>query len=57
MFCVQFWEQAVAWCLRQAEESFCDFIGVRLFHLSYLDAFAYLLSPGTVGIGHLTIPR
>ncbi len=31
MFCVQFWEQAVLWCLRQAEESFCDFIGIRLF--------------------------
>ena len=57
MFCVQFWEQAVVWCLRQAEESFCDFVGVRLFHLSYLDAFAYLLSPGTVGARSPYYPR
>jgi hypothetical protein len=29
----------------QAEETFCDFIGVRLFGESYLHAFAYLLCP------------
>jgi hypothetical protein len=46
MFCLQFWQQIVPWTLRQAEESFCDFVGVRLFGESYLNAFAYLLCPG-----------
>ncbi len=32
--------------MHQAEEVFCDFFGVRLFGVSYLYAFAYLLTPG-----------
>jgi len=33
------------WVLEQAKETFCDFIGLRLFGTSFLHAFAYLLSP------------
>lgn len=32
--------------LRQAEESFCDFVGLYIFGNSFLHAFAYLISPG-----------
>lgn len=32
--------------MRQVEESFCDFLGVKLFSESYLYAFAYLVTPG-----------
>ncbi|MEK7702408.1 MAG: hypothetical protein AAB317_00405 [Nitrospirota bacterium] len=31
--------------IRQAQESFCDFIGLAIFGKSYLCAFSYLLSP------------
>jgi len=33
----------------QAEEIFNDILAIRLFHESYLHAFAYLASPGTPG--------
>lgn len=36
-----------AWASYQAQESFCDFLGLKLFGTSYLFAFAYLLAPGT----------
>jgi len=39
-------EPAYIWALQQSEESFCDFLGVRLFAESYLLAFAYLAAPG-----------
>lgn len=45
---VETWRQADEWALLQAEESFCDFLGIRLFGASYLHAFAYLLSPSTL---------
>lgn len=32
---------------KQAEESFCDFLGLKIFSESYLYAFAYLLAPGS----------
>lgn len=32
----------------QAEEMFCDFFGIRLFAESYLHAFSYLVSPGSL---------
>ena len=38
-------EQAVSWCQEQAEEVFCDLVGLLLFGSSYAHAFAYLLSP------------
>ncbi|MBS1716890.1 MAG: hypothetical protein JSS72_04065 [Armatimonadetes bacterium] len=31
----------------QAEETFCDFLGIRLFPSSYLEAFTQYLAPGT----------
>ena len=37
---------AYQWAFRHAEETFCDFFGLRLFGKSYLHAFAYLLTPG-----------
>ncbi len=56
IFCMQFWELAFNWAMQQCEESFCDFIGLRLFGESYLHAFAYLLSPGTEGRRSLYYP-
>lgn len=44
---------------KQAEESFCDFVGLRLFGGSYLFAFAYLLSPilpGSRSFNHPDLP-
>lgn len=35
------------WAMHQAEESFCDFFGVRIFAESYLFAFSYLITPGS----------
>jgi len=40
------WEPAAKWALRQAEETFCDFVGLGVFGDSYLHAFAYLFAPG-----------
>jgi hypothetical protein len=44
IFARQTWVFASVWGMKQAEESFCDFIGLRIFGESYLHAFAYLLS-------------
>lgn len=41
------WEPAIWWTIRQAEVSFCDFVGAKLFASSYLHAFGYLLSPSS----------
>jgi hypothetical protein len=49
IFALQTWTPAVSWALAQSEESFCDFVGLRIFGESYLHAFAYLLSPGWEG--------
>ncbi len=51
------WEPARQWALLQAEEMFCDFLGIRLFAESYLHAFHYLLSPGTLGQRSLRYPN
>jgi hypothetical protein len=40
------WAPAFYWSLYQAQEVFCDFIGLLLFDTAYLHAFAYLLAPG-----------
>ena len=40
------WALAYAWAFRQVEEMFCDFFGLRLFAESFMNAFAYLTSPG-----------
>lgn len=36
------------WALRQAEESFCDFLGLRIFGESYLYAFGYIATPSAM---------
>lgn len=54
LFAVETWEPSVEWGVRQAEESFCDFLGLSLFRESFLHAFAYLLSPG-LGIGYRAV--
>lgn len=45
LFARRTWLRALHWALKHVEESFCDFIGIRLYGTSYLRAFAYLLSP------------
>ena len=45
LFARQTWLRALHWALKQAEESFCDFVGISIYGTSYLRAFAYLLSP------------
>jgi len=37
---------ATVWATLQAEETFCDLVGLRIFGSSFLHAFVYLLSPG-----------
>jgi hypothetical protein len=46
LFALESWSLAFNLCLKQAEETLCDCLGLRLFGTSYLHAFAYLLSPG-----------
>jgi len=41
---------AVDSATRQTEETFCDFIGVRVFGTSFLSAFAYLVPLSSVGL-------
>ena len=43
--------------LKQAEESFCDFMGIRIFSESYLHAFAYLVAPGSARIRQDKYPK
>jgi len=42
---IRFFTNAIEWARSQAEETFCDFTGLRLFGVSYLKSFAYLASP------------
>jgi hypothetical protein len=53
----QTWLPAADWAARQAEETFCDMIGLRIFGESYLQAFAYLLSPRLVGVRSVIYPN
>jgi hypothetical protein len=46
LFAIETWRLAKKLCLSQAEETFCDLIGLRVFGASYLHAFAYLMAPG-----------
>ncbi len=45
------------WAIAQAEEMFCDFMGLRIFGEAYWYAFAYLLSPGLSGARSLRYPN
>jgi hypothetical protein len=53
----QTWLAAADWAARQAEETFCDMVGLQIFGESYLQAFAYLLSPRLVGIRSVIYPN
>lgn len=39
------WSDALDWSLRQAEEAFCDFVGLKIFGTAYLEAFSFLIAP------------
>lgn len=39
------WSDALDWSLGQAEEAFCDFVGLRIFGTAYLEAFSFLIAP------------
>ncbi len=39
----------VQWATQQAEETYCDTVGLRIFGGAYLLAFTHLLSPGNIG--------
>lgn len=43
------WSPAVLQATKQAEETFCDFVGLRVFGEAYPNAFAYFVSPGYSG--------
>ena len=45
MFLVDIWGPAEKWALRQAEETFCDFVALMIFGSAYLHSFSYLISP------------
>lgn len=45
------------YALLQSEETFCDFLGVRIFAESYFYAFSYLVSPGGDGVRPLEYPK
>lgn len=47
IFAQRTWVPACESAFGQVKEIFCDFIGVRIFGESYLNAFAYLVSPGS----------
>ncbi len=49
MFVQPAWLPAYSYARGQLEEIFCDMMGLRLFAESYLNAFAYLLSPSVPG--------
>src|SRR5271166_239466 len=51
------WSPAAAWAIRQAEETFCDFVGLWIFGESYLHAFAYLLAPKQLWVRSVLYPN
>ncbi len=50
------WAPALSLTLMQGEETFCDFLGLRIFGTSYLESFAYLLAPNDLGERSLEYP-
>lgn len=49
LFAKQSWQPSYEWALHQCQETFCDFFALRTFGESYLNAFAFLLSPSVGG--------
>jgi hypothetical protein len=56
-FAQQTWSPAAEWGTRQAEETFCDLVGLRVFGESYLHAFAYLLAPKQLWMRSVLYPN
>jgi hypothetical protein len=56
LYLLEMWQNAVVWAARQLEETFCDCVAVGIFGRAYLEAFAYLLSPGHLLRRALTYP-
>lgn len=56
IFVYQTWAPCSHWACKQAEETFCDFIGLRIFGTAYLYAFAYLISPSFGGVRSYRYP-
>ena len=50
------WKPAWDWALRQCEEHFCDFFGLRLFGEAYLHAFAFV-GASTEGSAIINLPQ
>ena len=46
---LRIWKTPISWAMRQLEELFCDFIGIRYFGDSFLHAYAYLVTPAIPG--------
>ena len=57
LFALETWRKASQWAMKQAEETFCDCVAIRLFGVSYLHAFAYLLAPKSSGKRRLNYPN
>lgn len=57
LFAIDDWTPASQWALRQAEESFCDFVGLCVFGPSFLHAFAYLVSPSLSRVRSVNYPN
>lgn len=57
LFASTTWEQSKYWAMRHSEEIFCDFIGLRIFGVSFLHSLAYLLSPKIRGPRHPEYPN
>ncbi len=56
MDAIAIWQVAAQWCVAQAEETFCDFLGFTLFGESFLHAFSYLLAPA-LGARRVDYPK
>lgn len=50
------WGYADEWSMKQAEEMFCDLVGLRLFGTSFLHAFAYFFAPNYTGVRSVSYP-
>jgi hypothetical protein len=57
LYAIETWLQAQNWALDQAEEVFCDCLGLRLFGASYMEAFACLLAPCMPGERSVLYPN
>ncbi len=56
LFFIRVLSQVINLALSRCEETFCDFVGIRLFAEGYLHAFAYLLAPGASAPRSLQYP-